>query len=447
MSKPGIATSNFVVGNALLSSSDGSVSVDGGPAQGQIDFTIPGGPVLRTLAAIYAFGLGDAPTVDNLFATPAGNLRFPGNTTWGAFSRTGSTVEFYQSKAAVALASPAGYELASIAFNNSGAGGSGCGTFRTSELNDPAWDGNLQHLAGGIAWQIEDVNASNDPLQTLARVSSRYGRRSYDANAQSPWTFPGGAKTGFALQHTLALFNPSTGVVSNAERITGYGETEKFLFATTNGANAQWITHWNNGAAVPAAGDGPAWFIDTNGGFGHFNPGAGLQASQRAGDATLAWGWRMFANDAASTLRTVLDVNTDGGTLIGGSLPMAFSTPTMDFQSAVGTIVAFNTPLVPGKRFHVIQVKAFLQTRDAALTSSFLFTLNQNAVDLSTNNTLTTAAANAFAAPVGAVTVAPVSMSTPDMTAFPLAIKVQQAAAGAGLTTCTGTIEIVGYYR
>jgi hypothetical protein len=66
--RPGIATSNLGTGTALLTSSDGSVAIDGGPAQGQIDFKVAGGPVtIRVLlsAAVAA-------------ANAAGARAFPG---------------------------------------------------------------------------------------------------------------------------------------------------------------------------------------------------------------------------------------------------------------------------------------------------------------------------------------------------------------------------------
>ena len=282
-----------------------------------------------TLFATYAFGVSDEPPNgqpnDNLFGMPAGNLRYPGYTDYGA-ARGAAEIMWFQQKAPIALSSPPSYELISQAWQNSGIGGFGCATFRINELNDPNWNLLFGSISGGTAWITETIAASNDPTEDSTHATIFYGRRSFDANAQSNFVPGGGGAGGFALETRQTLYNDQTGALEIVQNVTGYGMRELLCLTIQNGANAQWVTHWNNNAPVPAAGDGPAWWVDGNGLFGHFVPVAGVNPYQKTNDYTLGWGVKLWGRTAAGALTLILDADTDRTSVFALEVPYADST-------------------------------------------------------------------------------------------------------------------------
>ena len=336
----------------------------------------PNGLGSGTLASIYAFGLGDDPTTDNLFGMPSGNLRFPG----ALSSLDGAAVEYFQDRSVISLASAPAYDLISIVSNLSGIGGGGQGFFRIAELNDPAWNGTWAGFGpSDVRWAMESITFSNDVTQGAHRTSAQFARRDYRNVGLSPFTFPNIDPTLNAMCVDLMLYNNKDLTENLVERLSGFGGREQLLVSTSNGANAQWLTHWNNEAAAPAAGDGPAWFIGRLP-FGGNLPRAVSQAYQRgANQETDGWGWRFYGQVPGSgPTDLILDINTDGGTLNGADLTTDYISAKLDLTTALGVV-----DLVPpraGFVFVPILVKILTTDIAGAVTtgpSIFFFTGGQ----------------------------------------------------------------------
>jgi|SRR5215831_846048 len=262
----------------------------------------------------------------NVMPMPGGNLRFPGYTDWGT-GRNGAGVGWYQAKGAINLSEPPAYELVAEAWQNSGVGGLGCGAFEIYELNDPAWNGNFGSISGGTQWQAELIAASNDTSQTSAHTNTIYGKRLYNANALSP-PIPNVGGIGGGFQAELDLWCNNLGTIASAQllevrNLTGYGSEELRCLAIQNGASAQWLTHWLNGATTPAAGDGPTWWTDVDSRFGRFLAAAGIGPYQVTSNPQGAYGWRLWGTDGVTfPLATpLLDVNNLRGLLNGNVIP------------------------------------------------------------------------------------------------------------------------------
>jgi hypothetical protein len=265
--------------------------------------------VNNTLAAIYAFGLTDEPPSgqpnDNLFGMPSGNWRFPGPLNWGAFYD--SATEYFQNRT-INMSAPPAFELVSMASNLSGIGGNGNGALSIYELNDPAWGGAFGALTN-MAWTELKVTFSSDATQGIGHTATEFARRSFFPNGGSPFIGGGsGPGPGAAMLSQLSLWNNTLGALDTVQSLGGYGDEERLLYAIQNGANGQWVTHWQNHTAVPAGGDGPAWITDVDGRFGRLATAAMIQSYQTDGNVAHAWGYRLYAVDGAFTLRKMLDV-------------------------------------------------------------------------------------------------------------------------------------------
>jgi hypothetical protein len=409
---------------------------------------------------LYALGLSSEPPNgqpdDNVFVMPSGNLRFPGYDQWG--SGFSAAVQYFQSKAGIAISEPPAYELVSMAFNNSGAGGNGCGSFRDDELNDPAWDGNFNHLAGAIIWVVERVLGSNDPNQTSAHASSVYGERSYDGNAETPFTFPDTSRQGFGLEHILSLWDGINNVPRVAQGIGAWGQEEKLLYAVSNGANAQWITHWDNEAATEAAGDGPGWFVDRGANsFGHLNIGAILQAYQRgAVSSAAAWGWRLFATDG-TTVQMPLDINTDQATFDVPIVTPPLSTPsgeslTESFSLDIDTTSSsadkgIIVPARPGQSFLISRISGTVISKTGGVVTvspSFnIGSIGATYVDWSTGvSLLSTAGINTGPGASGSVNSAGTNAAQSNNAAIHIGVVTPQS----GATTLVVRVVLIGYW-
>ena len=275
----------------------------------------PPTPTTPSLAAVYAFGLSDDPFADNLFAMPAGNLRFTGAVSWG--SRWDSTVEYFEDRTKYNPISPPPYDFVSLATT---VGALGSRTFQAYVLNDPAWTGVIPGL--DQTWVAEVIGMSRDTSEASLHAATSLASRSFSSFGTSPFTAnPNSSGVGHAMQESLSLYDSLNGAPQVTSISTGFGMQQLLVRAIENGANAQWCTHWANNASVPAAGDGPAWLIDGIGAFNSYSPRAGIQAYQRTNDQLGAYGWRLYLSDGlVQPMKLALDVNLDGGTLNGAAI-------------------------------------------------------------------------------------------------------------------------------
>jgi hypothetical protein len=315
----------------------------------------------KTLEAIYAFGLTDSmtdPNADNFFGLPDGNLRFPGYTTRGMHGFDAG-VEFYQDRTKISLSSPPAYELISMAAQNSGIGGAGGGFFRIHELNDPSWNGLFTTLS--LGWNVEDVIFSTDVTQGANHQGTEFGRRVWIPGGQT-FNYPNGS-TGDSMLHQRFLYNNSLSVMQQVESQSGYGGYEIVVNALQGNLTAQWVTHWNNYSGLAFAG--PAWIVDVDGRFDHFNAHAALQPYQTTNDPVVgAWGWRFWCWDGIATLQDVMDITYAAQTINGKQIATldtgaqgteVFVTPA-PVDIAVGSVGNALAPARAGYVFYPIRL-------------------------------------------------------------------------------------------
>lgn len=319
------------------------------------EFSPGGSGSSPTLASVYAFGLGDDPFNDNMFAMPGFNWRFPGALTSSGRERAADML--WQQKSQIDLASPPGARFTSVAFQNSGVGGSGCGNFETYQLRDPAWNGNLNSLSDFIAWQLENATITNDPTETDAAINDFlvWNRTLNQKGGSAPtWpSFPDPIATN-STQQRIAM-NINADHIQDVEYLNGYGWHELHLDSIRNGAATQWVTHWRNfNAGGGSNGDGPAWMVDVDGRFGRFAMVAGINPYQRTSDVFGPWGVKLIGYDGAPAAAAVvvLDVTTDkqsGPIANGRPIPTTFHVGPLDITAIQPDTVI--VPAVPGKRF------------------------------------------------------------------------------------------------
>lgn len=355
-----------------------------------------GGGGGKTLATIYAFGLTDDPAVDNIFGMPAGNLAFPGRLVRGAHQYD-AEVEFTQDRTTIGIANPPAYERVSMVANLSEIGGAGGGIFRIEELNDPTWNGTFAAL--DVPWLVEEITFSADTTAAADHNGTTYGQRKFTPFGVSPYTIPNSGQGGNALVEEKLLFSSTAGGPTSVERQTGYGQSELLLQSVVNGASGQWLTHWNNGAGTPAAGDGPAWIVEADGRFGHNSPVAAIQAQQLSASPVGAWGWQLIAYDGA-TLHSVATFDNTEATVNGATVATAAVSPLIDIT--VGNVVSFSPPLIrTGFIFMALRYTILLHDMIGAATSGMTVGVGNDAGHINVLNisavTISAAVLNAVA--------------------------------------------------
>lgn len=323
-------------GGASIGAAKGIESEEGGGSP----------PASPTLASVYAFGLADVPFTDNMFAMPAGNLRFTGAVDWGV--RWHSTIEYFEDRTKYDPISPPPYEFVSLATT---VGSLGSRVFEAYVLNDPAWVGGFATL--DQTWIVENIAFSADPIETANHSAISLASRTYTTFGASPFTVnpnSTGVVGSHAMQETLTLFDSKNGAPDLAQIVTGFGMQQLMLRSLENGANAQWCTHWNNNATVPAIGDGPAWVIDGVGNFNAMSPRAAIQAYQTSNSQLGAYGWRLYTSDGlVQPMKLALDVSLAGLVLGFGAVTLpSVDTTTFPVAPAGLANVAYDDTLKAG---------------------------------------------------------------------------------------------------
>ena len=348
------------------------------------------------------------------------------------------------------MSEPPAAQHSSMAANLSGVGGNGCGAFDELELDDPTWNGTFGAISN-MAWLREVVYFSADTNETSAHLATEYARKTYFPNGLSP-RVPGLGQIGAAMRDSENLYNATAGAPMQVSSVTGYGDVERLLQAVQNGSSAQWITHWNNGAAAPAAGDGPAWWVDVDGRFGRFVPAAGISFVQEgAVPGTSAWDCVLWAQDAGGVLHDVLRVDSTRGLLnaqqiatLAASGGVAFQTYTSAEIDLTGTPTAVCAPAVPGKSWLHFSSLLEITQSDGVLTTGATITLPCGTSQLITAsaNTPTNADVTGSAAPFRKAFGAGLTYSLQPNTAANVTVTV----AATGTTLLKGKVTLIGLY-
>lgn len=399
------------------------------------------------LSADYLFGLGADPFNDNNFPMPGGNWRWPGNTDWGT-GRLGAASAFFQNRV-INMSEPPADHLAVMAMNLSGIGGNGCGAFDNLYLQDPLWSGSFGALAN-MSWVRETVGASSSILQTSGFAGTEYARRTYDPNGGSPFV-PGLGQVGACMVATLTEWNNTLGAQDTVQTVSGYGAVERRLFAVQNGPSSQWVTHWLNETLVPAAGDGPAWFVDVDGRFGRFAPAAGLQAYQRTTSVGSSWGWKLWGTDSGFVLHDMLDVTTDGGTLNGATIATTLNAPATYASGLTDLTVpgnfAMNIPQRAGFVFMPMLGRLLLHAYAGTATGSLVISGGNDGAQTNIfNNTIPAGTLNTDGAAVPFPTTLTVPGAVTPLIDSNTLIVGKITTAPTGVTSAHGYVVISGFW-
>ena len=443
--------------SGLVGSAAGGASIR---AAAGIETEEPGGgspPVSDTLASIYAFGLGDNPAADNIFATPDGVLSFAGR---GDIA-DGWTVGFFETPGIFSASARAASNYSALWLNTNNPG---TRIFESYTINDPNWSGAFP-TPSNITWITEQIALGNNPANTADRSADVFLAFELwtDAGLRN-FTFPDPGVLGLSgMTRGTRLFNSSLGV-SEISQEDPYGQQEFVSYRLQTGATAQFLTHWNQNVSNSVAGDGPAWWIESRGTLGSFEPKAGLQGYQTGNAVSDPWGWRAFAWDGAA-VQTVLDVTPTRGLLNGATiatLPVAtpFSVGAVealvDFTTVADNI-SFTIPLTnPGHVFIPFRHNVEFLAMTGVAAASLIYSIgngNSMAGDGHANvvsralGTVSAAGLNAttaFVPIIGIQTNAGVGGTLVDG-ATEIVVRVVQAPTG--MTVCSARIEILGYWR
>ncbi len=408
-------------------------------------FTDLGGA--KTLAELYTNGLADPP-LDNLFPMPSGNLRFPGengserfpNAAYFESSTTGGdgrVAAWYTRRYYRVASSVGGFE------------GDDFVGF------DPAWSGNFGDL-NDFTIVPERTGFTSDPSETGNLAFMELGSQRLEVQGgffDGPLTYPTpGFNSGVRARRDTYLRNGLDGL-QRRKTITGWGQTIGYPLSTAAGITAQMYTAADFSNAPATDGNGIGWFI----GYGVGDPlpdppRAIYEAHCLSGAAPSgAWGLGFWAASAPGTINQIATLDWTNGLVLqvpitsvgGGTVAATYTTPLIDF-TIPNQFVSLNTPLRAGKRFVCQLFRLVLITRDATLTTSPTLNVAQNGVDLATPS-FTPGTLNSVPAP-SETNAGPTTVQAPDMTSFPMQVHITTAAAGAGLTSCTGYYLITGIY-
>lgn len=411
----------------------------------------PVGGAVATLAQVYAHGVSDPKTKDFMGMLSGTTARFQANTDANPLPLIG-LYETAASKPLTTSGNPSiGQSLAtdlSILI--------GGRLFNWYEMFDPLWNGTFAQLSA-YAWHVDTVSFQQTAA-TAWRRNHVFADRSYTAaknwQPQATPAGPLGSGPGTML-HLVSLYNTIDDALEPVDQLDGFGQNLRQVSPIQNGVIYETATHFSHRlVSAPAAGDGVGWGVwDGNISHGGDVPRAALHARQTGATAAGDWYWALALEDTAgdAQLHDVATFKRDGIAFdapISQSVPGA-GTPVV-ISAAINWMVVgfynFVMPLVAGKKFVVVGSRSTFETRDAALTTGATLFVAQNGIDLTTTPIgLSPATVNAVAAPVS-INSTFTNLTMADLSTQVLQAHVSVAAAGAGLTTCTGHLYLVGVY-
>lgn len=208
---------------------------------------------LKTLSAIYAFGLSDNPVLDNFFGMPAGNLRFPG-TVAGVDSLQ---IGWFEANGTFSSSPP----LFFYERLNTSVAESASRRYHEYVLNDPAWIGTFADLINQT-WFTETISFGNDTTDVkggVGAIVTAFGGRSWTSSGALGITYDPTDGTNSALGQGLFestfLYNAPIGSGAEVFRRNGYGQTGVALYPNQHGIFPLLYTSVN-WTITPSADDG-----------------------------------------------------------------------------------------------------------------------------------------------------------------------------------------------
>lgn len=334
---------NFLGGNATFTSSDDTLTISGGPAEGQINFTAGPAGALNTLAKIYNFGLTDNPAVDNNFIMPTGELLFQSTPPGPSFAFP--AVSWFES-----VTTPADGRVGAWLTTRFQAPGNQSTTFDSDQVYRADYAGSL---IDGTEW-IESKGLLTSQTSPLMQTGDEYWRHSYLGNnffGAQPLSNPSaGLAGGIMVEETDQLYVHGSGVIGlrPVRTTNGWGQDFQYTLPQLNGITPAFVGVMNTGGlGSDLAGDGTGiWFLVGDPAHRDFSKArGGYEAAQLTTDINGAWGLDLRAFDGAGNFNVVAHFDNTGATVLGSHVTSLIVSPQIDFTVVADTTIV---PAMPG---------------------------------------------------------------------------------------------------
>ncbi len=273
------------------------------------------GAVKGTLAEIYAFGLTDGPTTDNLFAMPAGHRR------WSDTDATGIANSMISDGFFESATTPGDSRVPTFInrryYNHASGVGS---TVYDAQLGfDPTWNGTIAQLSD-YSWTTDQAMFTFDASETKL-TGAIYARRSYVAGSggfNGPIAFPYVNVGTGQTNENVSLYNSFQPALNLVRTLNAWGQEIFNMLPLGAGITAQFLSTWSNSQVADAAGNGPGWFALYG---SSTTPRAMVEMHMTTGAGQSGpWGVGLWAQDGTPTLQQVLEARAATGVNLFGGL-------------------------------------------------------------------------------------------------------------------------------
>lgn len=293
------------------------------------------GDVKGTLANIYAFGVGDSPTLDNFFPMPEGDWLFPGVFQTTAFAAYG--IGYIENSRVGGNANPWSYVRQFGSSTQSVAR-----AFNAYSINDAAWNGFAPSLGSNPVWITEIVTFGHAADGDVFREQDAVFAQKLYQFATGGWTYPNPPGNGQVAYRELDLWNFIDGAATPITRTDGFGQTISIIRSNFHG-----ITPMSTASQLfdhpGAAGDGTGWLASYSQGISFQNQavkgGFTVATAADQGDPALdSWYSSIWAFEHGNdkTITEVLQAWADVGAkvLVGGLQLPSVDTGTFPVSDA-----------------------------------------------------------------------------------------------------------------
>ena len=316
----GAATSNFLAGNASLSSSDGTLAISGGPAFGQIDFTAGPNAGGKTLAALYAFGLANGAVADNVFAMPDGNRRWAdGNSIVSSLATVSDA--FWETPNAVS-----DRRVGAWLARRWVSAGEAEAAFNTEILFDSSYVGNPIERSWIVDVAYLTNNGSEAGVTGDAYVTRKYSLHNFLGGQPFGFPSPGLVTGAYSAEQTFLFNGGGLGNNKTARIVSGWGQEALYAQPQRAGVTPGVVAVYDPGTTADAVGNGTGfwcgWGTATSFTSEQFTGGLGL--TMLALDVNGAYRAGLWARADHTTVNEVATFdNTAGARILTGGLQLA----------------------------------------------------------------------------------------------------------------------------